>query len=589
MRNTNKSIDGLRRRSTDVSAPLGAATRKAKKIEVTTKVQRSTPQRRTIATSPEKAASNQQDRAIQDFLKSVRDDDPTNLVGELPEKKRGKRSKKDKKPKKKKRTRRIVLSIVGFLLLVIVAGVVWLYIQGNDLISKVTGGNLIDAIFADPDTPLATDPKTGRTNILIFGTEGYNMDDPNYDGGWLTDSMMVASLDQDSGDIRTISLPRDLKAKTCYASSKLNEVYSCTYSKNDGSAESRNEHEKQAARDLADQIEEVLGVEIQYFAHANWQALTQIVDAIGGVDVAFVYKGETWSGDEIAIETTDKRGLADQYDNSCGCYKVNYKNGEVAHLNGTQALAVARARNAYGGYGASGGNFSREQFQQKILQAAIMKAKQTNFVADFMAALKIKDAVGDNLRMDFQDTELKTLFRLAGEVDLGAMKSISLHDTGDGSSLFTTGMLPVPGVNNLNCGGSRPGCLSYVFPKAGVGNYSEIHKYIAQKLSSDPAIAEGARIEVMNATDTAGLAASESGKLEDKGYNVVKTTNAPSGLSSVSGVKVYQLNKAMGGTAAALKEIYGDVVTTEIPSALKNEAADFVVVLGAGFGEEASE
>ena len=46
-----------------------------------------------------------------------------------------------------------------------------------------------------------------------------------HDGAQLTDSIMAISLDQNTGDIAMLSLPRDLKASpTCTASGKFTEV-----------------------------------------------------------------------------------------------------------------------------------------------------------------------------------------------------------------------------------------------------------------------------------------------------------------------------------------------------------------------------
>lgn len=575
----NKSIDGLKRR--DNSGIIGEAG--IKKVQKKTqpnlglKKQSRTAKKVVVKKASEKEEKH--DEAIRDFLTSVQDDDPTNLVGELPEKelskKEKKRQKKDAKaPKKKKRAKKIILSIVGGLLLLIIIGVVGVYIWGNNFISKITGGgDLWTVITADPDVPLETDPTSGRTNILVFGTEGYSMDNSSHAGSQLTDTIMVASIDQDTGDIKTVSLPRDLKAKTCTSTSKLNEAYWCSYSKNNGTEESRAEYEKIGARALADQVEEILGIKIQYFAHANWQAVVQIVDVLGGIDVAFVYKGDSWTGDEVALETSSKKGLADYWNSSTRTYGIQFENNKAYHLNGEQALGVARSRNESGlGYG-SGSNFSREQFQQKILQAIILKAKTTNFATDFMAALGIVEAVGDNFRTDFKDTEMKTLFKLAGTIDMGNLQSISLLDTDEGTRLLTTGMLPA----------SNGQSYSYVYPAAGAGNYKAIQEYIARKFSSDPIVSEGASISVMNATAAAGLASSEGNELKSLGYNVTSTVNAPGDFSGMDGVKIYQLNKTMGGTSKALKNLYGTTPITEIPDSLASSKADFVIILGNGY------
>ena len=143
-------------------------------------------------------------------MEEVKDSDPTDLaelpkkekMKEKPEKK--KKEKKEKKPKKHKVLKRVLL----ILFLLILLGGAGAYLYLNDFVAKITdGGNLLGFLFSDPDTPLKKDEQ-GRTNIIIFGTEGYNMDDPNYDGGFLTDSMMLLSIDQDSGDAKAVSLPR---------------------------------------------------------------------------------------------------------------------------------------------------------------------------------------------------------------------------------------------------------------------------------------------------------------------------------------------------------------------------------------------
>ena len=592
----NRSIDGLRRRSdgSKNNTPQHASySSKSTTVKGTSRDNREELLKKQEYQALTEKKKQKNEAEIKAFLNSIYDGNPTDLVSlsdkevkkaRKQEKKERKKRNKQIEPKKKHSKRKKVLIVLGVILLIVGGLLAWLYIQGNDLVARVTGGgNLWDVIVSDPDIPLKTDSVTGRTNVLIFGTEGYSMDETNYDGGWLTDSMMVASIDQETGDVRTISLPRDLKSETCTSTNKLNERYYCTYYKNDGSEESKQEYEKMAAESLAEAVEEILGIEIQYFVHVNWQAVVQIVDAIGGIDVVFVTEGQEWDGPEVTIETTDARGLAD-YNRYCKCYIINYPNGEVVHLDGASALAVARARNADGGWGAGGGNFSREQFQQKIIQAAALKAKETNFATDFMAALKIKDAVGDNLRMNFEDSELKSLMKLVGKIDTSSMKSISIQETDDGKALLVTGYLPVPGVNNLmNCGNTTPGCLSYVYPAAGVGVYDDLHNYVARKLSSDPMVEEEAKVAVLNAVGVQGLAGEKAEVLKEKGLNVVETKNAPSGFEELDGVAIYQKNQEMSATASWLSEYYGVEVVTEIPDSLTNEPADFVIVLGSGY------
>lgn len=561
---SSQSIDGLRRRGDKVVVRRQSVgtkpTSQPRKISVA-----STKKRSLEVPDKKKELKNliEHESAVRDFLEEVKDVDPTNLADVPKKEKKAKKHKKmkDKKPKKKHTVRNIILIIV-FLL---IAGVVAVYFYLNDTIAKVTdGGSLLGLIFSDPDTPLKQD-SNGRTNMIIFGTEGYSMDDPNYDGGFLTDSMMLLSVNQETGNAKAVSLPRDLKAPTaCTGTGKFNEIYYCEYAKS--------KNEQAAAQKLADAFTEVLGVEVHYKIHANWDAVVKIVDAIGGIDVVFTTKGQGWDGEEVTIETTSNKGLRDM-DSHHHIY-IDYPNGQVIHLDGAAALAVARVRNAYGGWGAANGNFNREVFQQRILEAIVKKAKAGNVVGDLGAVLQIKSAIGDNLRTDFKDTEIKTALKVASTVDMKNLESISLYSTDDKpAALMTTGM-----INNI----------SYVLPTAGVGNYSAIKTYMKRKLTAADWSSENAQIAVLNGTSATGIASKEKTALEDKGYIVKSTGNAPSGLGGFDGVRIYQKNTKLTQTATALKDFYkvddkDRTLTTEIPEGLKSVEADFIVIVGNGF------
>ena len=524
--------------------------------------------RKSLGVKKDNKEFDKDNEAVKEFLSEVKDVDPTDLV-EVPKEERSKGWDKKKKSKKHGRKRHVGRWIaLGVVVLIVGAGI-FVYNYLNDFVSSVTGGgNIMNVIFSDPDTPLEKD-ENGRTNILIFGTEGYAMDDPRWDGGQLTDSMMMMSVDQETGDIKTVSLPRDLKAKTCTSTSKINEVYWCKYNrvKKNTPEDQKRQYEEEGAMALEAAFEEVFGVQIQYHVHANWAALTQIVDAIGGIDVVFLYGNQTWAGDETTIVTTSPKGLADGKP-----YHIQFPNGQVIHLNGEQALAVARARNAYGGYGASNGNFSREYFQQRVIDAIVKKSRNVDI--NLGMVLQVKSAIGDNLRTNFKDTEIKTIVKLATKLDYSGVQTISLYDTKDKPrALLTTGM-----INGI----------SYVYPTQGVGQYSNIHAYMKRKLSGEAFTSEEANVVVLNGTAVSGIAANEKAYLEGKGYIVSATANAPSDQKDFDGVKVYQISAKKPKTAEALSKMYKVQPEVNLPESLaayKN--VDFVVIIGNGFSHDA--
>ena len=587
---SNKSIDGLQRRTSTQggrrkTASTAARRRTVKKAPVNvqkTASNRSTTKRvvgipdnkkdlkALIAENEEldhkSTTENDKDReSVKEFLSEVKDIDPTDLV-EVPKSEKAKGwDKKTMKDKKKKRKGKLWKKILLIFVLLIIAGAVALYFYLNDFVATVTdGGNIINVLLADPDTPLQKD-QNGRTNILVFGTEGYQMDNPNYDGGWLTDAMMIISINQDTGDMKAISMPRDLKMERgCTGTAKMNEVYWCEYlgylnAKGDKKTpDLQKEKERSASEKLAEAFEKTTGLKVHYRVHVNWKALIDVVNALDGIDVCFYYKTDNCGDDTTHIEVSDKRGLSEK---SGSKTYFAYETDKKYHLEGYQALEVARSRNSHGGYGASGGNFSREYFQQRIIEATGRKAKEKKI--DLMTALNIKGALGDNIRTNFQDTEIKTLIKLATSLDVASLQTISLQK----ANLITTGM-----VNGI----------SYVLPRAGTYDYSAIKKYINGVMTGGDFVGEEAQIVVLNGTAASGIANKEKTTLEGKGYIVSSTGNAPSGLGGFDGVKIYQKNLKMNKTAESLHTLYNVDLITDIPEALKSLEGDFIVIVGNG-------
>lgn len=445
---------------------------------------------------------------------------------------------------KAKVARRIIIAIV--VLILGVAG--YLGIKALLAGGKIFNGNPLSMLTTK--TRLATD-KNGRTNILIFGTSGYSMDENAWDGAMLTDSIMVVSLDQDKHDAYMMSLPRDLYVKhTCPAlgttTGKLNETFYCNYAKN--------KDEKAGATALKSQAGDILGLDIQYYIHADWTALVQAVNSVGGVD--------------ITIESTDPRGI---YDSGT---KIRFKNGETVHLDGDKALALSRARNHNAGdYGLAGGNYDREKNQQKILTALQQKALSAGTLLNPTAVNGLIDSLGNNLITDFDTSHVQTLVDVANNLKADQIKQLPFVGRKDGGPDLVTSYAPA---------GSYVGEV----PVAGVYDYSDIQAYIAKNLSNDPVVQEAAVIDVLNGSGQSGLAATKAEGLKSAGYTIGSVANAPATISDK--VVVYQRNSAKTGTAKALKEKLGVEMTSGELAGYTTDA-DFVIVYGVGSASQSND
>ncbi len=459
------------------------------------------------------------------------------------------RSEDVKHMKRPRRSWRVLLKRVVVVLFIILVGaggfVGYKALMASTSIFK---GSIFDIFH---DQALKQDAN-GRSNILIFGTSGYS-DESDHPGANLTDSLILISVSQEKKDAFMLSLPRDLYVKhpECpplgTSAGKLNEVYYCA--SNDAKDDER------GAEALRTKAGEITGLDVQYSVHVNWSVLQQAVDAVGGVDVK--------------IETSDPRGILDRnFDQTCNfrCYFVKYKKDEIAHLDGVHALALSRARNANGGYGLSGGNFDREKNQQKILKALQEKAVSSGTLTDIGKVTGLIDALGKNLRTNFQTKEIRALMDLAAKTKEGSIASLSLLDKDD--PLVTTGMLD--------------GAGSIVRPIAGLYDYSDITTYIQKKLSSDAVGQEAATVDILNGSDGYGFAARKRDELTPKGITVANVGDAPA-KSTYEPIQWYDLT---GGTkpqtAKKLKELLGvESSGTHLPDGVTSDS-NFVIILGNG-------
>ena len=477
------------------------------------------------------------DEEVKDMKKSKRELRESEKRAKLERKRLEKAQKHEKK--KKSKARKVVKWVVIVLLVLLLGVGVYLYFWGDGIIKKITGGkgdlwSAIGAVTSETYDPLKTDDK-GRTNILVFGTSGFDMDGTGeggyqHDGSQLTDSIMVVSIDQETGDAAIVSLPRDLYAGyTCTATSKINEVYWCNNQYGD--------NEDAGAEALQAKIKEILGIDTQYWVHMNWGALMNIVDAIGGITV-----------------TLDEDIDDEWYTGSV------YSAGVPYELDGYHAVALSRAR-----HGTAYGDFSRAASQQKILIA--IKNKVVEKGLGLSEAVNIISALGDNLRMNLSMSEIKTGMHLLETFDIESIRQIPLWD--DNTHYMTFG--------NQNG-------ISYIVPTAGIGNYGIIQDYIAQQLKSNPAEREGAVIIVYNGSGEAGAAASEREMLESKGYIVKEIANAPEGeYEYTEDFEIYDASEELKpDSKKALEKLYGVEMKPmdQLPNGISPIGYDFIIIVG---------
>jgi anionic cell wall polymer biosynthesis LytR-Cps2A-Psr (LCP) family protein len=495
---------------------------------------------------------------INDLNESLRGIDGETHRGDGKKSRRQRR--RDRKDGKKASKARRIIKWALISLLVIFLGIVgFLIVKGIAAGVNVLQGNIFDLVQSQP----LKEDANGRSNFLLVGT---SEDDKGHEAGYLTDSIMILSVDQKNKNAYTFSIPRDLfveYGEACPAGyrGKINSYFICS---NDGDDDAAEQDRLTKTRGF---IGEIIGMDIQYAAHVNYTVMRDVVNAIGGT-IQVNIEGNEGSGPQPDIGIMDanfdwKCGKASVRKTNCppDGHFIDFEPG-IQTLDAEHALYLAQARGHGQNIGLAQSNFDRERNQQKILVAIREKAMSAGTLTNLGAVTGLIDALGGNLRTNIETKEVRTLMQLGQDIKSENIISIDLYN--QDNPIFTTGTLP--------------GAGSSVYPKAGVGNYSELRSYLAKQLTSNPVVREAANITVLNGSGVAGVGQTVADSLADKEFTIDEVGNAPEG--TYAAIEIYKIGDGNSATATKLKELYGVTIKTVAPPVSITGETDFVIIVG---------
>jgi len=179
-------------------------------------------------------------------------------------------------------------------------------------------------------------------NILLLGSDG----EITSDNTLRTDTMIIVSINTEVGSVSMLQLPRDLFVYVPTPTmTRLNTVY--------GIGESFGWSGGGFGL-MRETIFYNFGIQLHYYALVNLSGLEQIIDTVGGVDIAVdcAYRDFALVGAEVpeAAILTDEEAL--EYTLPVGYY----------HFSGAEALWYARTRG-------NSDDFDRGRRQQQLLRA----------------------------------------------------------------------------------------------------------------------------------------------------------------------------------------------------------------------------
>jgi polyisoprenyl-teichoic acid--peptidoglycan teichoic acid transferase len=387
-----------------------------------------------------------------------------------------KRKKQRKHPRARRRIKRAMLGMASLLIIVSAYFAFKVYITQKHLFR---GGGGAPALAENINIDKLKGEGDGRINILLLGIGGIG-----HQGGDLTDTMLIMSIDPVNNNAALLSLPRDLWVKIPGDGyQKINAAY--PYGKEGSRSKKEKDKISAGLASLDKTLEPVIGIPIHYHSIVDFKAFKQGVDAVGGV---------TFNVPEALYDPTVA------WENKGNPYIA--KKG-VQTLNGQQALLYARSRE-------TSSDFARGQRQRQLILALKEKLFSLGTLSNPVKASSVLDSFGNNVYTDFSVNDIMRLQQIFGKIPSNKIGSLDL--TSDTHNLVTTA--------NMNG-------LSIVRPRAGLTDYSEIQSYVRNALKDSFIAKENSQIAIYNSTSIVGLATASSNKLKSYGYNVTVVDNTP--------------------------------------------------------------
>ncbi|MFF8671242.1 LCP family protein [Streptomyces sp. NPDC015242] len=291
----------------------------------------------------------------------------------------------------KRGRRSIALRTAGLTLaglLVLAAGAAgWAYWHLNSNITSVDIDNALgDNRPPKPVTtpsPSAPDLPSEALNILVLGSDTRSGEENRRlgggdSGGARSDTAMVVHLDAGRTSATVVSIPRDT----------LVTRPSCPRADGDGSTAVapssmfNNAYAVGGPVCAVKTVESMTGVRMDHYVEIDFSGFARLVDALGGVTVTT----------EEDIDDDDSH--------------LHLEAG-IHHLDGTQALGLARTRHGIG----DGSDLGRIGLQQKLVKALLDRIAAQDLLTDPARLYRVADAVTAGLTTD---TGLDSLSELTG-------------------------------------------------------------------------------------------------------------------------------------------------------------------------------
>mgnify|MGYP004715818923 CR=1 FL=1 len=254
----------------------------------------------------------------------------------------------DRQKRVRRRRRRSTLSRVMFALeiivLVVLMGGLFVYAKLGKLNHETINEEELDVNESVTENQVMK----GYTTIALVGIDSR---DDKLKSDWNSDTMIIASINNDTKKVKLVSVYRD--------------TYLCLgedEDENNSYGLANSAYCTGGAKKMINMLNKNLDMNISDFVTVNFQAVAETVELLGGIDVE-MKKEEVVHLNNYCVETSEVTGMD---------YTPLEEIEGVHHLNGVQAVAYARIRKT------SGNDFRRAARQREVIYRIVEKAKNSS-------------------------------------------------------------------------------------------------------------------------------------------------------------------------------------------------------------------
>ena len=315
-----------------------------------------------------------------------------------------------KKAKKKKR-KTILLLIEIVLLLVLIAGS-WFISRGTG----VTKINIKEEDIVMNETVANNEALKGYRNIALFGVDAR---DKSLGKGNRSDTIIIASINEDTGDVKLCSVYRDTYLNLGNDSyNKCNAAYA-----------------KGGPEQAINMLNMNLDLNITDYVTVGFTGLREVIDAIGGVTID-VQENEIVHLNNYQISMVGKTDDGENYYATEGKDYIAVTSPGPQVLNGLQATAYCRIRYV-------GDDFVRAERQRRVIAECLEVAKKS----DPTKLVKAFDGVTDSISTSFDADEIASLIKDVGKYNIVASDGFPFATNRETGKVGSKGSCVIP--NNL--------------------------------------------------------------------------------------------------------------------------------------------